>query len=627
MLKKEMEQRQAIEMLCTDMLVPKDHLLRKIDAAVDFTYIYSLVEDLYCEDNGRPSCDPVVLFKLVLIQHLFGIRSLRQTMRDVEVNVAYRWFLGYTMSQQLPHFATISYAFRHRFTADVIEAVFRWVLEEVACAGYLSPEVVFVDGTHIKANANMKKQVKKQIPKAARHYQEQLMEEVDADRKDHGKKPLKKDNNGGTPSAKSEEKTITESTTDPDCGVFHKGEHQKCFAYEAHTVCEKRGYVLEVEVTPGNVHDSVAFDTVFERLVEHYPEVEVVTADAGYKTPWICKQVIDSGRIPSLPYKRPMTKKGNLPWYEYVYDEYYDCVLCPQYKVLEYATTNRDGYREYKSKGYICKNCPVRKQCTQNKQCVKTVTRHIWHDYLEQAEDIRHSPLGKATYALRSQTIERVFADAKEKHAMRYTPYRGLPAVTAWVKLKFTALNLKKLAIHKWMSLLVSSIFHMIEATLLHGKVASLTGWNAVCGRRFFPFPPGRYAPGRRICKELSRRRREKPAPAAKPPDTIRVRGLASPPTPPGTFLTVWGSRSGWNGSLFACRANGGLPLPVGQWYPFTPAGAKTLPWARQSFPGGNSRGACGSRIPPLPAVFGGRHAHILAENTVELGKAGETAG
>ena len=88
MLKKETEQRQAIEMLCTDMLVPKGHLLRKIDAAVDFTHIYELVEDLYSEDNGRPSCDPVVLFKLVLIQHLFGIRSLRQTMRDAEVNVA-----------------------------------------------------------------------------------------------------------------------------------------------------------------------------------------------------------------------------------------------------------------------------------------------------------------------------------------------------------------------------------------------------------------------------------------------------------------------------------------------------------------------------------------------------------
>lgn len=147
---------------------------------------------------------------------------------------------------------------------------------------------------------------------------------------------------------------------------MHKGEHKKCFAYEAHTVCEKRGYVLEVKVTPGNVHDSVAFDTVYECLIEHYPEVKVVAADAGFKTPWICKQVIDSGRKPSLPYKRPMTKQGNLPWYEYVYDEYFDCVICPQYKVLEYATTNRDSYREYKSKGYICKNCPVREQCTRS---------------------------------------------------------------------------------------------------------------------------------------------------------------------------------------------------------------------------------------------------------------------
>ena len=76
MLTKEQEQRQAIEMLCTDMMVPKDHLLRKVDEAVDFKHIYEIVEDLYCEDNGRPSVDPVVLFKLVMIQHLFGIRSI-----------------------------------------------------------------------------------------------------------------------------------------------------------------------------------------------------------------------------------------------------------------------------------------------------------------------------------------------------------------------------------------------------------------------------------------------------------------------------------------------------------------------------------------------------------------------
>lgn len=449
MLTKDQEQRQAVEMLCTDMLVPRDHLLRKIDAAVDFTHIYDLVSGLYCEDNGRPSADPVVIFKMVLIQHLYGIRSLRQTVKDIELNVGYRWFLGYTMAQSLPHFATISYAFRHRFTGDVIEGVFRWILEEVARAGYLSPEVVFVDGTHIKANANLKKRVKKAIPAAARVYEKQLMEEVNADREAHGKKPFKGDDDSAPPA----EKIVTESTTDPESGLFHKGEHRKCFAYEAHTVCDGHNFVLEVEVTPGNVHDSVAFDSVFDQVLEHYPQVEVVTADAGYKTPWIAKRIFDSGRIPSLPYRRPMTKEGNLPWYEYVYDEYYDCVLCPHDKVLSYATTNRDGYREYKSKPYICETCPDRARCTASRQCVKTVTRHIWNEYIERSEDVRHSPLGKETYARRSQTIERVFADAKEKHAMRYTPYRGLASVTSWVKLKFAAMNLKKLALWRWRSL------------------------------------------------------------------------------------------------------------------------------------------------------------------------------
>lgn len=458
MLRKEQKERQSVEMLCTDMLVPKDHLLRKIDAAVNFDRIYDMVEYLYCNDNGRPSVDPVVLFKLVLIQHLYGIRSLRQTVKEAEVNVAYRWFIGYTMAQPIPHFATISYAFATRFPSEVIEQVFEWILDEANKAGYLDPTAVFMDGTHIKANANLKKHIKKAIPQAARHYERQLMEEVNQDREAHGKKPF----DDGDPKP-PKEKTICESTTDPESGVFHKGEHKKCFAYEAHTVCDKHNFVLDVTVTPGNIHDSVAFDGLYRRVTERFPQVQVVTMDAGYKTPWICKQIIDDGRIPSLPYKRPMTKRGNLPWYDYVYDEYYDCVLCPENKVLGYSTTNRDGYREYKSKSYICRECPCRSQCTMNRDCVKLVTRHIWADYIDIAEDIRHSELGKQTYALRSRTIERVFADAKEKHGMRYTPYRGLTRVSNWVRLKFAAINLKKLAIWKCKPSSLLSLFRCLR--------------------------------------------------------------------------------------------------------------------------------------------------------------------
>ena len=166
MLGKERARRQSIEMLCTDMPVPADHLLRQIDAAVKFDRIYDMVEYLYCEDNGRPSANPVILFKPVLIQHLYGIHSLRQTVKDAEVNVAYRWFIGYTMAQPIPHFATIGYAFATRFPPDVIEQGFAWIPDEANEAGYLDPGVVFMDGTHIKANANLKKHIKKPLMKS-----------------------------------------------------------------------------------------------------------------------------------------------------------------------------------------------------------------------------------------------------------------------------------------------------------------------------------------------------------------------------------------------------------------------------------------------------------------------------
>lgn len=136
--------------------------------------------------------------------------------------------------------------------------------------------------------------------------------------------------------------------------------------------------------------------------------------------------------------------------YTYVYDEYFDDVICPEYKALHYSTTNRAGYREYKSRSYLCNECPTRAMCTQSAKCEKTVTRHIWQRFVEMTEDVRHTPRYRDICKLRQQKIERVFADAKEKHGMRYTQYRGLAQVTNWVKLKFAAMNLKKLTTWKW---------------------------------------------------------------------------------------------------------------------------------------------------------------------------------
>lgn len=445
MLERREDLRYTTKFACLDSLVPEGHLLRKIEKVIDFSRIYGMVEHLYSEDNGRPAVDPVVLVKMVLLQHLYGIKSLRQTVREVDMNIAYRWFIGYDIDTPVPHFATISYAFATRFPSEIFAEIFAWILEAAVERGFVKAGTIFIDATHIKANANRKKQRKELVAKAARVYDEQLREEINAERESHGKKPLRdKDDDENPPSGRSRE--ISVSTIDPESGLFHKGEHKVEFAYTAHVACDENNFILSCEVTPGNVHDSMVFDRVYDDAVEGFEEVETVAADAGYKTPWICKKVQEDGRNLSTAYKRPMSKRGFFRSYEYVYDEYYNCVICPNNHVLSYATTNRDGYREFKSNPRICGDCPFLSRCTESGSHQKVVTKHIWEQYVDAAEDFRHSPAGRKSYGLRSQTIERVFADAKEKHGMRYTFHKGLDRVRNWVRLKFAAMNLKKLA-------------------------------------------------------------------------------------------------------------------------------------------------------------------------------------
>ena len=111
--------------------------------------MYEIVELLYSEEGGRRSIDPVVLFKIALLQYLDGNASLRETLRRAQTDIAYRWFLRYTLSEELPHFSTVSCNFRHRYTPETIEAVFQWILKGAGTAGALTPAAVFIDGTHI----------------------------------------------------------------------------------------------------------------------------------------------------------------------------------------------------------------------------------------------------------------------------------------------------------------------------------------------------------------------------------------------------------------------------------------------------------------------------------------------
>ena len=462
------KKREQVQMFCMDDMVPKEHLLRLIDMAIDWNFIYKLVEDKYSSDTGRPSMDPVMLIKIPFIQYLYGIKSMRQTIREIEVNVAYRWFLGLEMRDKVPHFSTFGKNYTRRFKeTDLFEQIFSHILEQCYKFKFVDPTEVFVDGTHVKACANNKKMQKRIAKEEALFYEELLKKEINKDREEHGKKPLKdKDDDDLPSSGGGKEKETKESTSDPESGWFRKGEHKNVFAYGIQTACDKHGWILGYTVNPGNLHDSRTFKGLYDKIKNK--EIETMVMDAGYKTPAIAKMLIDDGVKPLLPYKRPMTKDGFFKKFDYVYDEYYDCYLCPGDQMLKYSTTNRDGYREYKSCGRLCGECIYLKQCTHSADHVKVVTKHVWEPYIEICEDIRHTLGMKELYSQRKETIERIFGTAKENHGFRYTQMKGKAAMEMKVGLTFASMNLKKLAMSRLRLGHFSDIFsRLITKTIL----------------------------------------------------------------------------------------------------------------------------------------------------------------
>lgn len=431
-------------------LVPDNHLVRKLEKAIDWDFIYEEVEGLY-SNTGRRSIDPVVLFKMIMINYQFGYNSMRKTCREIEVNVAYRWFLGISFEEKVPDYSTWSQNYIRRYgESEVFEKIFNRIIEEGINKHYIKPETVYGDSTHQKAFANKRKSVSKEVEVTRKKYEKELLEEINEDRKQLGKKPFEHlrsteiefDENGDEIEI-VEKKTIKSSTTDPEAGDYHKGEHEECFAYSHQTFCDRNGFVLEVKTVPGNIHDSVSFFEAYEELNQKYEGIKNVCLDAGYNTPMIAREISDNKQKAILPYHRPNTREGYFKKSEFEYNKEHDFYVCPTGVVLEHRTTNREGYKEYKSSN--CEGCPLKDKCTKSK--AKTIIRHVWESYREEADQYRHTEKWKEIYPQRKQTIERVFADTKENNCLRFTRLKGLKKNQHQVMLIFMVHNLKKIAL------------------------------------------------------------------------------------------------------------------------------------------------------------------------------------
>ena len=417
------------EILITTMeeIVPDNSLFRKIDKYIDFTFIYDEVKDLYCNNNGRPSIDPVVLFKIVFIQAIDGIKSMRKTCEKIKVDAEYRWFLGIPFGMDTPHFSTFSKNYERRFKGtDIFEKIFINIVNQAIKYNLIDGTTFYTDSTHKKANANKNKYEDK-IETTIKTRRKWLEEEINEERKNQGRKEFEyKD--------EIEEKHIKVSTTDDESGYYHRDNKEKGFMYLDHrTVDNKCNIIVDCYVTKGNVHDSQPYISRLDYIKDTFKfNIKRCAVDSGYDTLDIKKYFIENNIFGVIGYRRYGSQESRKEKrkYEYVKDGdfYYDKETA---EVLLYTgLIDKLGYKKY-----------------QNLDKTKTVRRHIKEEWNEIFRENRLSEDGKKLYELRKQKVERSFADSKNNHGYRYAMYKGLEKNQNYTWLICAAQNMKNISI------------------------------------------------------------------------------------------------------------------------------------------------------------------------------------
>lgn len=240
------------------------------------------------------------------------------------------------------------------------------------------------------------------------------------------------------------------STTDPESGfLMREGKPKGFFFLDHRTVDAKLNIITDTHITAGNISDSEPYwNRLMAQMAKFNFPVEAVAVDSGYFTGYICKKLHEAKIFMVMGYRRFGNQKNVLPKRKFHYVKESDVFACPMGCILSYVTTDREGYRHYKSNKEDCSVCPLREQCTTSKNQRREITQHIWESYKDIARENKRTKTGKDLYRKRCYTIERSFADSKELHGYRYARMRGVKSVQEQAYLTAACQNMKKIAFH-----------------------------------------------------------------------------------------------------------------------------------------------------------------------------------
>ena len=452
MMTKRENQQIEMHLITIEDLVPMDHLLRKVNDIIDLSFIYNEVENMYCHNNGRPSIDPVVLIKFLLIGFLYGINSERRISEEIQVNMAYRWFLGLDIMDKVPDHSTVSQNRRRRFNGSgLFRNIFQKIVSICIEKGLADGRLVFTDSTHMKANASRKTEYIKQTEEVTNEYLKELdqyEETVRAQLETEGKiKPVR--------CKKRKEKTEIisrrESRTDPESGFYKRKGKAEGMHYLSHeTVDSKNGIIIDVAATAGNVPDSQPYIKRIDYIEKNLGlKIQEACADSGYDTNLINQQLSERDINFYTP-ERTEQKRGTTEFQrkDFQYDEKDDRFICPGGKTLPLHRLNRTintVTKEYRCPKAECKDCPFRSRCIGEKGSDKRIQVNIFEDVVKKNHEKDGTERHTRVLLLRQIWSEGSFAAQKSRHNLKFLYRRGLEAAEQQCLLSSTALNLKRM--------------------------------------------------------------------------------------------------------------------------------------------------------------------------------------
>src|SRR5436190_14984208 len=435
-----------------DKVVPPDHLVRQIDGVLDLSWVHKELAPYYSH-TGRPSIDPVLMIRMLLVGYVFALRSERRLCSEVQVNLAYRWFCKFSVEDQIPDHSVFSRARHERFReSDALRRVFEGVVAMCIAAGFVGGEAFSVDASLIKADVNKQKRIPggqpmnwpkaEQASRAVREYLTALDAARSHDESGDG-------DGGGSSSGNSRSKPPKEvSATDPQATWVARPGVDPFFAYDANYLIDnKAGIILDAEGTRANrIVEIAVTQTMMDRVRRRFDlQPQRLAGDTAYGAVRLLKWLVDRSITPHIPvWDKSARPDGTFSRADFVFNQERNIYVCPGGAELT-STGNVDQghivyYRASKSD---CSTCSLKPKCTT--AVSRKITRDLNEDVRDRVRALANTEAFQQSRRERKK-VEMRFAHMKRILRLDRLRLRGLSGARDEVLLTATAQNLRRLA-------------------------------------------------------------------------------------------------------------------------------------------------------------------------------------